>query len=190
MPNSNLTNSPSRFGWVAITLHWVIALAVIAQVALGLYMVDLNYHDPLYHQLPDIHKSVGALLFFVLVARIIWSILNVHPMAEVNVRPWEYLAARFVQIAMNGLLLIIVIFGYLLSTAEGDGIDVFGLFEIPATITNIQNQEDIAGYWHYWLAMIVIGLASVHALAALKHHFVDKDATLLKMLGKSRRKDT
>ena len=186
MPHSKFTNSPTRFGWVTIVLHWLIALTVIGQFAVGLYMVDLNYHDPLYHQLPDIHKGVGSLLFFVLVCRIIWSMVNVHPIAEENVRPWEFIAARFIQISMNFLLLVIVIFGYLLSTAEGDAIDVFGLFEIPATITGIKNQEDFAGYWHYWIAMLVIGLASIHALAALKHHFIDKDATLLKMLGKSR----
>ena len=86
---------------------------------------------------------------------------------------------------MLGLLVIIVFLGYLISTASGDSIEVFNWFEIPATITSIENQEDIAGELHYWFALSIIIIASLHALAALKHHFIDKDKTLLRMLGKS-----
>ena len=86
---------------------------------------------------------------------------------------------------MNLLLFAVVVVGYLLSTATGDGVDVFGLFEVPATITSVTNQEDWAGDLHYWFAVSVIGLSVLHGLAALKHHFYDKVSTLKRMLGTS-----
>ena len=77
-----------------------------------------------------------------------------------------------------------MITGYLISTADGRGIEVFELITIPAYGAIIENQEDIAGLVHKWLAYLLIALASLHALAALKHHFIDKDNTLNRMIGK------
>ena len=73
--------------------------------------------------------------------------------------------------------------GYLISTADGRGVSVFGLFEVPASLTGIPDQEDVAGVLHEWLAWGLIILAGLHALAAIKHHFIDRDATLSRMLG-------
>lgn len=81
------------------------------------------------------------------------------------------------------MLFVIVISGYLISTAKGQGISVFGWFEIPASITGLTNQADRAGAVHYWVAIGVLGLAALHALGALKHHFLDRDDTLRRMLG-------
>jgi len=80
------------------------------------------------------------------------------------------------------LLLAIVLSGYLISTAKGQGISVFGWFELPALITDLPQQADIAGKAHYWLAMILLGCIALHALGALKHHFIDRDSTLRRML--------
>ena len=75
--------------------------------------------------------------------------------------------------------------GYLITTADGQAVVVFGLFEIPATLYGLENQEDVAGAIHDWLATLLIALAALHGLAALKHHFIDRDPTLLRMLGMS-----
>jgi len=82
------------------------------------------------------------------------------------------------------LLLAIMLSGYLISTADNRPIEVFGWFNVPATITSIQNQEDIAGWVHLILASTLIGLASLHAAAAFKHHFIDRDNTLKRIFGK------
>jgi len=71
--------------------------------------------------------------------------------------------------------------GYLISTAKGSPIDVFGLFSVPATLTG-EGQEDVAGEIHEILVWTIIGLASIHALAALKHATLDRDGTLRRML--------
>ncbi len=74
--------------------------------------------------------------------------------------------------------------GYLISTADGRPLEVFGLFEIPALISGIDGQEDRAGEIHLALAYSLMGLTGLHAVAALKHHFIDKDRTLLRILGR------
>ena len=71
------------------------------------------------------------------------------------------------------------------TTADGRGIAVFGLFEVPATLTSIPDQADVAGAIHEYLAWALVIFAGLHALAALKHHFIDRDATLVRMFGRT-----
>ncbi|MNR57354.1 hypothetical protein D3C85_1781150 [compost metagenome] len=78
-----------------------------------------------------------------------------------------------------------LISGYLISTAEGVAIDVFGWFSVPATLSGLPEQADVAGVIHFYLAWSLVVLAVLHALAALKHHFLDRDPTLTRMLGRS-----
>ena len=85
--------------------------------------------------------------------------------------------------ALYFLLLAIVISGYLISTADGRSIQVFDWFQVPALIPSVEHMEDYAGTVHYTLSMFTMGLVIIHALAALKHHFFNKDRTLLRMLG-------
>ena len=83
-----------------------------------------------------------------------------------------------------------MIAGYLISTADGRAIEVFGWFQVPATLYDLPEQEDIAGEIHELIAWALILLAGVHALAALKHHFINRDTTLLKMLGRDAKSPT
>ena len=75
--------------------------------------------------------------------------------------------------------------GYLISTADGKPISVFGWFDVPATLADAGAQADFAGALHFWLAWSVVVLSVMHGFMALKHHFIDKDDTLKRMLGKS-----
>jgi cytochrome b561 len=72
--------------------------------------------------------------------------------------------------------------GYLISTADGRAIEVFAQFQIPALPWSIEQQEDLAGEVHESLAWILMGLVALHALAAVKHQLIDKDATLMRMI--------
>ncbi|MFZ1872669.1 MAG: cytochrome b/b6 domain-containing protein, partial [Chania sp.] len=83
------------------------------------------------------------------------------------------------------VLFAILISGYLISTADGQAISVFGWFDVPASLTGIPQQADTAGTIHLYLAWVVVVLSALHALAALKHHFIDRDVTLKRMLGRS-----
>ncbi len=95
------------------------------------------------------------------------------------------LAAKAGHLALYLLLFAIGISGYLISTADGKPISVFGWFDVPAPLADAGAQADFAGALHFWLAWSVVVLSVMHGFMALKHHFIDKDDTLKRMLGKS-----
>jgi len=176
-----LTNSRDHYGWIAIAIHWTMAVAIIGMFALGVWMVDLTYYDSWYHDAPELHKSIGMLLLLLLLFRLTWRMLNVRP-ALMGLW-WEKLVALGVH-RLHYLLMFTVMFsGYLIPTAEGVGIDLFGWFTIPATFTFDKQQADLIGIIHLASAWAIIGLTALHGGAALKHHFIDKDITLTRMLG-------
>lgn len=178
-------NTRQGYGIVAIAFHWVVAIAVFGLFGLGLWMVDLTYYDSWYRTAPSIHKGVGALLFLVVVLRLLWRLVTPQPLPEPTLSRFERVASRVVHGLLYVLLFGIMASGYLISTADGRPIDVFGLFQVPATLTGLPNQADLAGDVHLALAITAIALAAIHALAALKHHFYDRDRTLTRMLGRS-----
>lgn len=180
-----LRNTTRRFGIVSIVLHWSVAIAVYSMFALGLWMVTLSYYDGWYHQAPEIHKSIGILLILGLVVRLIWRMLSPPPPALASYSRLTRIGAVAAHSLLYLLLFAIFISGYLISTADGKPISVFGWFEIPATLSDAGVQADLAGQIHLWLAWGVVILSALHALAAIKHHFIDKDDTLRRMLGKS-----
>jgi len=175
-------NGNNDWGTVAIGLHWLIALVVFGMFGLGLYMTDLTYYDPWYHKAPHVHRSIGVLLFIATVFRLLWRLFNPTPLPLPNHKAWEKRLAKGVHTALYILLFALMVSGYLITTADGRPVYVFDWFSVPATLTG-QHQEDIAGVVHQLLAWSVITLALLHAAASFKHHLVDRDRTLKRMLG-------
>lgn len=175
-----LRNTSSSYGWVSIFAHWISAIAVIGLFGVGFWMVDLDYYSSWYKTAPDLHKSVGILLAVLIVLRITWKVMNANPAPIGNVI--EKKAAHGVHGLLYLLLFSMFISGYLISTADGRGIEVFTWFEVPGLGSFIENQEDLAGEVHEYLAYSLIGLVALHALAAFFHHIVHKDRTLIRML--------
>ena len=177
-----IKNTRQGFGLVSILFHWLMALAIVGLFALGLWMTELSYYDPWYRNAPDLHKSIGVLLFAFLVLRILWRVLTIKPEPLSSYSRFERIAASLTHRLLYLCILFVIFSGYFISTADGRSIDVFGWLQIPAWVTGIENQEDIAGDIHYYLACTLIGLAAGHGVAALKHHFIDKDETLKRMI--------
>ena len=182
-----MRNTSEKYGGMAIVLHWLMALVIFGLFGLGLYMVELTYYDALYKTLPNIHKSIGILLALVFALRIYWRLTNPVPSPVAGTTPAEKRIAEIVHRGFYFLIAAIMLSGYLISTADGKPIIVFDLFSVPATVTSIPEQEDTAGIVHQYLAYSLIALVVLHAAAALKHHFVNKDFTLRRMLGMSSR---
>lgn len=180
-----LKNSTKTFGLVTITLHWVMAILLVGLFSVGLYMTGLDYYDPLYHKVPWWHKSFGLLVFLLLVFRFIWKMVNPKPDPLSMHKKWEVSAADFIQRVFYVLLLLMAMSGYFISTAKGKGIEFFTFFEFPA-ITEVidEGMVDLIGDAHYVLALILATLVVLHASATLKHHFIDKDETLKRMINK------
>ncbi|MGI1677667.1 MAG: cytochrome b [Cellvibrionaceae bacterium] len=177
-----LINSQDYYGWIAISIHWLSVLFIIGLFFLGITMVELDYYSPWYHKAPFIHKSLGLLFAFLLLLRIIWRVLNQTPNVLSQSKGIRRLS-HWVHISFYFLMGFLVISGYLIASADDKAIEVFNWFSIPGFNLGIENQEDIAGEMHEIIGWIIIILGSLHASMALKHHFVDKDATLRRMLG-------
>ncbi|NTY88277.1 cytochrome b [Serratia fonticola] len=178
-------NTADRFGHVSVLIHWLVALTVYGMFALGLWMVTLGYYNVWYHQAPEIHKSIGTLLFIVMVVRVVWRFISPPPKPLASYSRLTRISAVLAHIALYTVLFAILISGYLISTADGQAISVFGWFDVPASVTGLPQQADTAGTIHLYLAWAVVVLSVLHALAALKHHFIDRDVTLKRMLGRS-----
>jgi len=178
-----LKNTENSYGLVAIVLHWLMAITVFSLFGLGLYMVELTYYDAWYKGSLDLHKNIGMTLFVALMLRIVWRAVNITPEnADKSASTVEVNIAHYAHLALYVFMFILMISGYLISTADGRAIDVFGLLSVPALPFSYANQEDIAGNIHEILAWTLILLSGGHALAAFKHHFVNKNTTLLRML--------
>ena len=177
-----IRNTQLNYGWLSISLHWLMALAFIAMYLLGDYMVGLDYYDPWYHRAPDIHKACGILLVLLMLLRWVWNRTNPRPQ-DLSSHALSNRLAHIGHQVFYLMILLLFVSGYLISTAKGKGIDVFELFSVPAVLPENPERGDTAGVIHEWLAFGFIMLALGHAAAALYHHFKLKDATLRRMLG-------
>lgn len=173
-------NKESGYGLINILIHWLMAFCVIGLFALGVYMVDLSYYDPFYHQALSLHKSVGILLMILFVFRLLWIRLNPKPKPIEN-NPKLILLAKSVHWLLYLFLLILFVSGYLISTASNTSISLFDWISIPAIIA-IKEKANMAGNIHMIAAYSLASLVVLHALAAIKHQIINKDDTLKRML--------
>ena len=176
-------NTENHWGMITVVIHWLSTLIVLGLFGLGLWMVELEYHSAWYHKAPDLHKSIGILLFVMTLVRLVWRWSNSSPAPLTSHTPMMHKMAAFIHYSLYLLLIIVMLSGYLISTADGRVVAIFNWFQLPATLQGIDNQEDIAGVVHLWLVMIMISLAVMHAMAAIKHQFFDRDRTLQRMFG-------
>jgi len=178
---TSLRNQKDSYGWVTIIIHWLMALLVFGMFGLGVWMRTLGYYDDWYHAAPELHKSIGMLLFALLLLRWLWRLSNVRPalMGEA----WEQMIALSVHRLHYVILFALMVTGYLIPTAEGVGIDLFGWFTVPALVSFDKSTTELIGVMHRYLAWSAVGLAALHGAAALKHHIIDKDHMLRRMLG-------
>jgi cytochrome b561 len=174
-----ICDTKTGYGLLTRLLHWIMALGIVALFALGLWMVTLSYVSPYYTIAPDIHRSVGMLLLFLLVLRFGWRLANPKP-ALSELSPLERRLAPIVHWGFYPLLFALMASGYLISTADGRPIEVFDWFSVPALVRR-KGLEDTAGDIHEILAWVTIGLVVLHAAASLKHHFVDRNTVLKRM---------
>ncbi len=178
-----LKNTAARFGAMTISLHWVMAMGIVGMFASGLWIERLDYYSELYQIVPHWHKSIGVVMVALMLMRLLWRLSHVYPSAISTHKPYEKIVSKIIQWIFYAAVLSMFASGYFITTAKGQPLIIFGDVSIPAIISSSANIEDIAGSVHKYSGFAIIGLAVLHALAALKHHFIDKDKTLLRMFG-------
>ncbi|MGH6622635.1 MAG: cytochrome b [Burkholderiaceae bacterium] len=173
--------SPS-YDRVAITLHWVIAVGVLAQLAFGWWMIDIPKQPTgLRAYWFNFHKSTGLLLGGLIALRILWRLTHRPPTLPASVPSWQARAAHISHFLLYACMVTMPLAGFLGSTYSGYPIRFFG-FTIADWGWKDESLKNFFSVVHYstaWLFMTLIGL---HAAAALKHRLIDRDGVFERMV--------
>jgi cytochrome b561 len=174
-------NNAQRWGTVAQALHWLIALALLAQMTLGWVMVGWRL-SPTKFELYALHKSIGITLLLLLLVRLGWRLLNLTPAPPPGTRRWEVRAARATHVLLYLLLFALPLTGYLINSASNFPLVVWGLVPVPNLTGENEALQATAEYLHLALFWVLALLVVLHVAAALRHHWVLKDEVLRRML--------
>jgi len=182
-----LRNSTERYGIVSQALHWATVLLVIVAWMLGEFD-DIFPKGPARAAGLYIHITAGVAVLLILGLRLLWRTGNPPPPPEPTVfGAWLDHLARLAQFALYALLIAAPIFGIILQFARGDALPLFGLAQIASPWTADRTFARTVKELHELTANGLMILAGIHAAAALIHHLILGDRTLLRMLPQARR---
>ena len=179
-----------RYGDVAVLFHWLIAFFIIGMLLVGKYMTHfLDENDPVRFQLTQWHKSFGLTVLFLSVLRLIWRFTHRPPAELASIPSWQQRIAGWVHLLLYGLMFALPITGWIMSSASPLNVDtvLFNVITIPhiPPFPDLPNKADIAASFHEYHELagnLLILLLLAHIGAALKHHLIDKDSVLVRML--------
>ena len=182
----SLLSTTQRWGAVARLLHWIMAAGIIVNGVWGLWMVGIAPSMKKINVFA-LHKSIGLTLLALALLRLAWRLVDKHPKVEPAPR-WQLLAARLTHVGLYGLILAIPLSGWWFNSASGYPLQWFKHFKVPALGGRDTDLAHIALAAHQYLFWLLVAALVLHIGAALKHHFVDRDNTLTRMLPLARRK--
>ena len=184
-----MKDTTTRLSHLSIALHWIVGLTMIGLIAVGTYM-----HRFEVYALYPIHKSIGIVILAFVLLRILWRMSNGWPESVSAGAQWEHRLAKLVHWVLIIGTLVFPISGMMMSGAGGHGLFIFDL-ELLARNVSPDNPEMVEplnemlasiGRWlHGFLANLMMAAIALHIIGALKHHFVDKDGPLRRMLGRT-----
>lgn len=176
-----MKNDTLRYGAVAQIFHWLIVVLVIAQFVLAGIAEGLPLGVAKIAMLAR-HKSVGITILGLMLLRLLWRSLNPHPLMPDTIPQWQRRIAHIVHALLYALLIITPMFGWLMSSARNFPVSWFGLVTLPDLIQPDQAVYDFFHKGHKILAASLLIIITLHVAAALKHHFMDRDNVLRRML--------
>lgn len=180
-------NAEHAYNKIAIFMHWIAALLFMAALGLGVYFWTLVEGIPAdsksFFALIPWHKTFGFTVFLLLLLRLPWRMMHPPPAMPDTMKPWEKRVAHLVHWALYGIMVGIPLSGWLGSAAGNYTFDYLGFIEMPEfAVKDTELAEFIYDYIHVPLAWGGAGLFIAHVGAALKHHFVDRDNILVRMV--------
>ena len=195
MPGRSARARRTRYSAVAIALHWLIAAAIVVQLASGLWMVrairSVGSQALAFHAY-QWHKSLGLVILALSLMRLCWRLANPPPPFPVVMTRIERAAAKTTHVSFYVLTLGMPLVGWAMVSASPLGFPtmVFGLFEWPhiGWVAGLGGGVEAAfKSAHRAMGYALIGLLALHVAAALKHHLFDRDDVLARMLPMLRR---
>jgi cytochrome b561 len=187
--SSRLDGSGDRYTVVAIILHWVMALGILALAAIGLLMVHVHMPLARKFQLYQLHKSIGITILLAAVLRVLWRVWHKPPELPAHMQALEKLAARGGHLALYFFLFALPLSGWALVSASVLSIPthLYGVIPWPhlpvlSTLHDKRPVEAILKLVHGYGAWTLLALVAGHAGAALRHHFLRGDDVLWRMI--------
>jgi len=165
----------------AVILHWVIALLIFTTFPLGVYMHDLPL-SPDMLRLFSYHKWIGVTIFMLAVLRILWRTTHLPPPLPAAMPTWEKLAAKVVHYLLYTLIFAIPLSGWLMSSAKGVQTVWFGVLPLPDLVSKNKELGELLQEVHESLNFLMLALVIAHIGGAIKHHFIEHDDILARML--------
>jgi cytochrome b561 len=180
---SNTSNS--RYTTVSIVLHWLLAVALVGIFSVGVYMADLPF-SPQRLKLYNWHKWAGVTILVLSALRLLWRLTHRPPALPTAIEQampsWQLRAYHATHHALYALFFIVPLVGWAYSSAAGFPIVVFGVLPLPDFVPVSKELAEFIKPWHEITALALAGLVVLHVAAALKHHWIDKDGLLQRML--------
>jgi cytochrome b561 len=172
----------NRYSTVSLLFHWGLALMVLAQVLL-ITAHEATEGQAVSREFVVTHKALGMLVLVLTLARIGWRFANPALPLPPGTPGWQKIGARATHVLFYVLLIGLPLGGWAASSAGGRDIDFFGLFNWP--LLPLPQSRDLAGTFmdaHEAGVKVLYVLLALHVLAALKHHFLDRDNVLHRMI--------
>ncbi|MEG0000539.1 cytochrome b [Comamonas sp.] len=183
------THAPARYTATAKLLHWILALALIAAIGIGLYMVSLSF-SPQRLKLYNWHKWLGVSILALSLLRLGWRLANRPPALPAamaaKMPAWQHKAHHGTHHALYALFFLVPLLGWAYSSAAGFPIVFLGLVQLPDWVPVSPALAETIKPLHQWSAYALAGLIVLHIAAALKHQLIDRDGLLLRMLPERR----
>lgn len=173
----------ARYTLPAQGLHWLIALLIFGLFPLGLYMHGLPL-SVLKIELYAWHKWFGITVLLLVLLRLLWRATHRPPPLPVSVPRWQQGVADWMHGVLYALILFIPITGWALSSAAGVPVVWWGVWKLPSLLPASPPLAHLLALVHATLNYTLAGLVGLHAVAALKHQFIDRDGVLSRMLPK------
>lgn len=187
LPKSG-TSAPLAYSPAARRFHWWTVAFVTIMLPLGLYMVKRGHEsnfDSVTGRLYDLHKLLGFVLLWVVVARLAYRFRHGAPAGEPTLEWWQKAAAHLTHWCLYGLLLAMPLMGWIGVSLYGAR-SIFGVFSLPAITGESQAASETVFMFHYFGAMALVALLCAHVGAALFHHFIRRDGVLRRMIPRLR----
>jgi cytochrome b561 len=177
-----LANSKTHYGAGPQLLHWLTALFVICGWLLGTFLDDFP-KGPIRSSALIVHMTLGQCVIVFLIARLFWRMANPPPLPEATRFGWlQQAVAAFTHYVMYALLVAVPFMGILVQLKRGNPLPMFGVWDVASPWPTDRTLARTLLRVHEYLADALLILAGVHAVAALMHHYIFEDRTLVRML--------
>lgn len=170
-----------RYTGVAVALHWLVALLILGSFVVGTYMVNLGL-SPWKLKVYSWHKWTGVTIFLLVALRLAWRVTHCPPALPAAVAAWQRHAAAIAHVLLYLLMLAVPLSGWVMSSAGGFPVVYFGAFQLPDLVAKDKGLFEVMKSVHFGLNKALLLLVLLHVAAALKHHYVDRDDVLARMV--------